>query len=62
MSNDNSTKKPCTFRLDEPTRQALEKKADELGTSQANAIGVLLGAHPETAYAKKDFKGKLITR
>jgi hypothetical protein len=55
-------RKLCTFRLDEKTRTALEKKAKELGTSQANAIGVTLGAMPESAYAPADKRGKLVVR
>lgn len=62
MSETESTKKPVTMRLDEPTRKALVAKAESLGTSQANAIGVVLGAHPESAYAKADKSGKNITR
>lgn len=51
-----------TLRLDDPTRAALKAKAKKLGTSQANSIGVLLGVHPESAYAREDKKGKLVTR
>ncbi len=42
------------MRLPQKTRDALQKKADALGTSQANALGVVLGVEPESAYAKKD--------
>ena len=51
-----------SFRLDRKTIAALEKKAGELGTSQANAIGVALGSLPESAYAKDEKHGKLVTR
>ncbi len=51
-----------SFRLDKATQEKLEQKARELGTSQANAIGVLVGAHPESAYTKDDKRGKLVTR
>lgn len=63
MSN-GSTRKMCTFRLDEKTREALEKRAAALNTSQANAIGVAVGAHPESAFAKADKSsdGKRVTR
>lgn len=57
-----SNRKPCTFRLDAKTRGALEKKAEKLGTSQANAIGVALGSLPESAYAREDKRGKIVTR
>lgn len=50
------------FRLDAKTVKALEKKAEELGTSQANAIGVALGTLPESAYAEKEKRGRLVTR
>ena len=51
-----------TFRLTPETVAALEKKARELGTSQANTLGVILGTTPETAYGRDDKKGKLVTR
>lgn len=56
------TKVLRTFRLDEPTRKALQKKAREMGMSQANAIGVLVGAYPHTAYGMKDKTNDLVTR
>lgn len=55
-------RKLTTFRLDEPTRKALKKKAKEIGTSQANSIGVILGVYPESAFAKSDKRGQLVTR
>ena len=61
MSED-SNRHMTSFRLDDKTRAALKKKAKELGTSQANAIGVALGALPESAYAKAEKRGKLVTR
>ncbi len=51
-----------SIRLDQKTRDALRKKAEELGTSQANAIGVILGTRPESAYAKGEKTGSLVTR
>lgn len=60
MSSDN--RKMFSCRLDEKTRKALEKKADKLGTSQANAIGVALGTLPETAFATTEKRGKLTIR
>jgi hypothetical protein len=57
-----STRKACNFRLDEATREALRKMAGKLGTSQANALGVALGVYPESAFAKDDKRGKLVTR
>ena len=51
-----------SFRLDAETVAALEAKASKLGTSQANAIGVALGAHPESAYARDDKRAKLVVR
>ena len=59
-----SSRKPCTFRLDDKTREALERRAAALGTSQANAISVAIGAHPESAFAKseKSDDGKRVTR
>lgn len=51
-----------SLRLDTKTREALQKRADALGTSQANAIGVALGTMPESAFVSTDKRGKLITR
>lgn len=50
------------MRLDEKTRTALEKKARSLNTSQANALGVLLGTMPESAFIASEKRGNLITR
>lgn len=55
-------RKLCTMRLPESTQKALKKRAKELGTSQANALGVILGTTPESAYSRDDKKGKLVTR
>lgn len=55
-------RKPVTMRLTEATREALKARAKKLGTSQANALGILLGTMPESAYAHTDKKGKLVTR
>lgn len=60
MKEGNRTTK--TFRLTDATIAALEKRARELGTSQANAMGVMLGTEPASAYARDDKKGKLVTR
>lgn len=52
-------------RMDDPTLAALKKKAKELGTSESNAIGVMLGTikpKAESAYPRGDKRGKLITR
>ena len=62
MNETNEKRRMFSARLDEKTRQALEKRAQELGTSQANAIGVALGSIPESVYAKADRKGNTITR
>ena len=61
MSND-SNRKMVSFRLDEKTRLALEKKAAQMGTSQSNAIGVILGVHPESAFSRLERRNRLITR
>lgn len=55
-------RKMISIRLDTRTREALEKKALSLGTSQANAIGVLLGTMPESAFCGSEKRGKLVTR
>ena len=51
-----------SFRFDRRTIEALEQKARELGTSQSNALGVILGAHPESFYAKEDKRGNVVVR
>lgn len=56
------TRRMLSMKFDSATEAALRKKAKELGTSQSNAIGVLLGTLPESAYATMDKAGKLITR
>ena len=55
-------RKMATFRLNEETREALKKKAKALGTSQANAIGVMVGTMPESAFVSTEKRGKLIVR
>lgn len=63
MSHDTSfDRKPVTMRLTEATRDALKARAKKLGTSQANALGILLGTMPESAYANTDKRNKLVTR
>lgn len=50
-------------RLDGPTHAALKARANALGTSQANAIGVMLGTLPESAYsAREKTNGGLVSR
>lgn len=50
-------------RLDDTTHAALRAKAAALGTSQANAIGVMLGTLPESAYAAREkTNAGLVTR
>lgn len=51
-----------SLRLDEKTREALKKKAVEIGSSQANALGVALGVYPADAFAKTEKRGNIITR
>ena len=51
-----------SFRFDRRTIEALELKARELGTSQSNALGIVLGAHPQSFYAKEDRLGKFVVR
>jgi hypothetical protein len=55
-------RKMISLRLDSKTREALEKKAASLSTSQANAIGVLLGTMPESAFVASEKRGNLVTR
>jgi hypothetical protein len=55
-------RKHVTVRLDTATREALKKKAKFLGTSQSNAIGVMVGTMPESAFVASDKRGKLIVR
>lgn len=51
-----------TFRLPEKTRRALKERARQLGTSQANALGVALGVTPESAFAITEKRGNLVVR
>ncbi len=52
-------------RLDDATLAALKKKAKEMGTSESNAIGIMLGTikpEAEQVYSKDDKRGKIIVR